>query len=162
MTTADDRTDRPAEESAAGAGTGRGAAPEGEGRGRDAGSGEGAAGKEHPFGSEFGPLVDEVRRFAKAVGEKAEEAGVPQFAAAALGSLGSLASGGALGALSDLPGALREKHPEVYGHLSTAGGELLAAYRAAVAGHERRWSAGDSARSERIDLDTPDGPSVKE
>lgn len=70
---------------------------------------------------------------------------MPQFAAAALGSLGSLAPGGAagsLGTLSELPGVLRAKHPEVYGHLSAAGGELLAAYRAAVSGHERRWSAG--------------------
>ncbi|MCX5213398.1 DUF5304 domain-containing protein [Kitasatospora sp. NBC_00240] len=161
MTTADDRTGRPAEESAD---RGR----PGDSDGPEAGPGLGGrrdAGPEHPFGPELGLLVDEVRRLARAVGEKAEEAGVPQFAAAALGSLGSLASGGSpgsLGSLSELPGALRAKHPEVYGHLSAAGGELLAAYRAAVSGHERRWAAGDSARSEHIDLDTPDGPSDKE
>ncbi|MFJ2777803.1 DUF5304 family protein [Kitasatospora sp. NPDC087315] len=99
----------------------------------------------HPFGPELGPLVDEVRRLATAVGQKAQEAG-----AETLISLASLAD------------QLREKQPEVYGHLAAAGGELLAAYRAAVAGHEHRWTAGRSAGSERIDLDTPDGPSDKE
>ncbi|MFI6446470.1 DUF5304 family protein [Kitasatospora sp. NPDC050543] len=106
---------------------------------------------DHPFGPELGPLVEEVRRFATVVGEKAQEFGAE-----------SLIS------LSGLSERLRESHPEVYGHLSAAGGELLAAYRAAVSGHERRWSGGDTAPSERIDLDGADGadgadgPSVKE
>ncbi|MEV4616889.1 DUF5304 family protein [Kitasatospora sp. NPDC049258] len=87
---------------------------------RPEGSGE-------PFGPELGPLVDEVRRFAEAVGGKALEFGV----------------------------RFRETNPEVYGHLAAAGGELLAAYRAAVAGHERRWSGPGHADSERIDVDGP-------
>ncbi|BFV59745.1 hypothetical protein KCMC57_up48490 [Kitasatospora sp. CMC57] len=70
-------------------------------------------------------LVEEVRRFAAAVGEKAQEIG----------------------------GRLREQNPEVYGHLAAAGGELLAAYRAAVSGHERSWSAPGHAEAEHIDLD---------
>ncbi len=131
MTTADDRTTGP----------------------RDDAADEHASAPGHPFGPELGPLVDEIRRFANAVGEKAQEAGAQQFAAAALNSLGTLA---------ELPGTLREKHPEVYGHLSAAGGELLAAYRAAVSGHERRWSSREEAPSEHIDLDAPDGPSAKE
>ncbi|MEU1504195.1 DUF5304 family protein [Kitasatospora sp. NPDC005748] len=100
---------------------------------------------EHPFGPELGPLVDEVRRFASVVGQKAQEA-----------------SADTLISLAGLAERLREKQPEVYGHLAAAGGELMAAYRAAVAGHEHRWTAGDAARSERIDLDTPDGPSDKQ
>jgi len=80
---------------------------------------------DHPFGSELGPLVEEVRRFAFALGEKAQEVG----------------------------GKLRESNPEVYGHLAAAGGELLAAYRAAVTGHERRWSSPGHAETEHIDLD---------
>ncbi|GJF32961.1 hypothetical protein KNE206_56610 [Kitasatospora sp. NE20-6] len=76
-------------------------------------------------GAEFGPLVDEVRRFAVALGGKAQEYG----------------------------GRLREQNPEVYGHLAAAGGELLAAYRAAVSGHERRWAGAGHAEAERIDLD---------
>ncbi|MGW1078506.1 DUF5304 family protein [Kitasatospora sp. NPDC002522] len=85
-------------------------------------------GAEEPgAGGDFAPLVDEVRKFATALGVKAVEVG----------------------------GKLRESNPEVYGHLAAAGGELLAAYRAAVAGHERRWSAPQHAETERVDLDEP-------
>ncbi|MER6912986.1 DUF5304 domain-containing protein [Streptomyces sp. NPDC000594] len=44
-----------------------------------------------------------------------------------------------------------ERNPQVFDHLAAAGGELLAAYRSAVAGQESRWTqgperaAGDSA-----------------
>lgn len=78
-----------------------------------------------PPTGELGPLVDEVRKLALALGGKA----------------------------LDFGGRLRESNPEVYGHLTAAGGELLAAYRAAVAGHERRWAGPGHAESERIDLD---------
>lgn len=77
------------------------------------------------LGAEFGPLVDEVRRFALTLGGKAQEYGT----------------------------RLREQNPEVYGHLAAAGGELLAAYRAAVSGHERRWAGAGHAEAEHIDLD---------
>ncbi|MGW1175267.1 DUF5304 family protein [Kitasatospora sp. NPDC002543] len=111
--------------------------------------GEGSAGPGHPFGPELGPLVDEVRRFAGALGEKAQEA-----------------SATTLITLSGLADRLRTQQPEVYSHLSAAGtglaaagAELLAAYRAAVAGHESRWTAGQGAPAEKIDLDTDhDGP----
>ncbi|MGW7317904.1 DUF5304 domain-containing protein [Streptomyces sp. NPDC054865] len=33
-----------------------------------------------------------------------------------------------------------ERNPEVFDHLAAAGAELLAAYRSAVEGHERRWT----------------------
>ncbi|MFJ9605638.1 DUF5304 family protein [Kitasatospora sp. NPDC101176] len=106
----------------------------------------------HPFGPELGPLVDEVRRLATAVGQKAQEA-----------------SADTLITLSGLADRLRTQQPEVYGHLAAAGSglaaagsELLAAYRAAVTGHEHRWTAGDSAPTERIDLDSPDEPSAKQ
>ncbi|MEV6396372.1 DUF5304 domain-containing protein [Streptomyces sp. NPDC051907] len=39
-----------------------------------------------------------------------------------------------------------ERNPEIFDHLAAAGNELLAAYRSAVEGHERRWTQG------------PDGP----
>ncbi|MFD9126647.1 DUF5304 family protein [Kitasatospora sp. NPDC059571] len=78
-----------------------------------------------PAGADFGPLVDEVRRFALALGGRALEYGV----------------------------RLREQNPEVYGHLAGAGSELLAAYRAAVSGHERRWAGAGHAETEHIDLD---------
>ncbi|WP_327676395.1 DUF5304 family protein [Kitasatospora sp. NBC_00458] len=116
------------------------------------GSGQDGPGQDgpqaHPFGPELGPLVDEVRRLATAVGGKAQEA-----------------SAETLISLAGLADRVREKQPEVYGHLAAAGtglaaagAELLAAYRAAVAGHEHRWTAGEPARSERVDLDGADEP----
>jgi hypothetical protein len=71
------------------------------------------------------PLVDEVRKLATALGEQAQQ----------------------------VLGGLKAENPEVFEHLKAAGNELLAAYRAAVSGHERRWSAPDPAESEPIDLD---------
>ncbi|MFF4378956.1 DUF5304 family protein [Kitasatospora sp. NPDC001547] len=109
-------------------------------------------GQGNPFGPELGPLVDEVRRFAGALGEKAQEA-----------------SATTLITLSGLADRLRTQQPEVYSHLAAAGTglaaagtELLAAYRAAVAGHEGRWTAGQGAPTEKIDLDEADGPSAKQ
>ncbi|MGW4380876.1 DUF5304 family protein [Kitasatospora sp. NPDC004531] len=89
---------------------------------------------EQPGGTgEFAPLVEEVRKFATALGGKALEIG----------------------------DRLRESNPEVYGHLAAAGGELLAAYRAVVAGHEKRWSAPQHAETERVDLDGAEEASDK-
>jgi len=97
---------------------------------------------ESPFGSELGPLVDEVRKIATTIGDRLQQA---QRASDAL-------TGSATG-LEQLTAPLREKHPEVYRHLAAAGNELLAAYRAAVSGQERRWTGGKPPSSERIDLD---------
>jgi hypothetical protein len=109
-------------------------------------SGEETAGKAEAesgdlFGPELSPLVDEVRRFAATLGEKVTAASA------------SVSSGDSLGALQGLAAPLRSKHPEVYGHLIAAGGELLAAYRAAVAASERRWTTDKPPSSEQIDLD---------
>ena len=93
------------------------------------------------FGPELGPLVDEVRKFASAIGGKVDEA------ASALGG------GDGMRGLQQLAAPLRSKHPEVYGHLIAAGGELLAAYRAAVTASERRWTASKPSGTEHIDLD---------
>ncbi|WP_254802459.1 DUF5304 family protein [Kitasatospora sp. SUK 42] len=130
MTSTDDRTEPDGDRTA----------PGGDRTGPD-------GGQAHPFGPELGPLVDEVRRFATAVGEKAQET-----------------SATTLITLSGLADRLRTQQPEVYGHLAAAGtglaaagAELLAAYRAAVAGHERRWTAGSGAPTEKIDLDEPGG-----
>ncbi|MFF2746690.1 DUF5304 family protein [Kitasatospora sp. NPDC058048] len=142
MTSTDDRTEP-------------GGRPDAEQDGEQGGQG-------HPFGPELGPLVDEVRRFAGALGDKAQEA-----------------SATTLITLSGLADRLRTQQPEVYSHLAAAGtglaaagAELLAAYRAAVAGHESRWTAGQGAPTEKIDLDLDgdlggdvdeaDGSSVKQ
>ncbi|MFF9404332.1 DUF5304 domain-containing protein [Streptomyces anandii] len=47
-----------------------------------------------------------------------------------------------------------ERNPDVFDHLAAAGGELLAAYRSAVQGQERRWTSGTSGAAEDLrDLD---------
>jgi hypothetical protein len=71
------------------------------------------------------PLVDEVRKLATALGGQAQQ----YF------------------------GRLQADNPDVFEHLKAAGGELVAAYRAAVAGHEKRWSAPEPTGSEPIDVE---------
>ncbi|MHC5903409.1 DUF5304 domain-containing protein [Streptomyces sp. S6] len=54
-----------------------------------------------------------------------------------------------------------ERNPDVFDHLSAAGGELLAAYRSAVQRQEARWTKGDgpsekddgTGPGQRIDVD---------
>ncbi|RAG85396.1 hypothetical protein DN069_12115 [Streptacidiphilus pinicola] len=108
------------------------------------GEGDGAGaqspfGADLPFGTELGPLVDEVRRFASTVSEKVT----------------SLSSGQSdpMEVLQNLAAPLRSSSPAVYGHLLAAGGELIAAYRAAVSASERRWAAPKQNGTEHIDLD---------
>ncbi|MFE7517521.1 DUF5304 domain-containing protein [Streptomyces sp. NPDC057540] len=56
-----------------------------------------------------------------------------------------------------------ERNPQVFDHLAAAGGELLAAYRSAVEGHESRWTRGGAggavpdADDPRRDADAPRG-----
>ena len=80
-------------------------------------------------------------RFASTLGERVNAAST------------AASNGDSLGALQNLAAPLRSKHPEVYGHLIAAGGELLAAYRAAVSASEKRWTAEKPSSSEQIDLD---------
>jgi hypothetical protein len=107
--------------------------------GGDGGSAEPPLGTELPFGPELAPLVDEVRRFASSVSEKVT----------------ALGSGAAdpMEVLQNLAAPLRSKSPAVYGHLLAAGGELIAAYRAAVSASERRWAEPKKNGTEHIDLD---------
>jgi len=109
-----------------------------------AGAGAGAEQPKSPveelFGPGLAPLVEEVRKFASAVGGKVDSAS-------------SVLGGDGMQGLQQLAAPLRSKHPEVYGHLIAAGGELLAAYRAAVSASERRWASEKPSGNERIDLD---------
>jgi hypothetical protein len=109
--------------------------------GEAASAGSPAAPPADLFGPELTPLVEEVRKFAATVGEKISSVQA------------SVNNGDALGALQDLAAPLRVKHPEVYGHLIAAGGELLAAYRSAVTSSEKRWTAEKPTSAEHIDLD---------
>ncbi|HEY9375352.1 DUF5304 domain-containing protein [Streptomyces sp.] len=44
-----------------------------------------------------------------------------------------------------------ERNPQVFDHLAAAGNELLAAYRSAVEGQERRWTREEPGRPEKGD-----------
>ena len=85
--------------------------------------------------------AEELRRLADAVSEKVAELGKP-FA-------GTVASAAAQGVaqqfIAQAKAAIEpvvERNPNVFDHLTAAGGELLAAYRAAVQDAEGRWTAG--------------------
>ncbi|MFF8956993.1 DUF5304 domain-containing protein [Streptomyces sp. NPDC014894] len=51
-----------------------------------------------------------------------------------------------------------ERNPQVFDHLAAAGGELLAAYRSAVEGHETRWTQGAGRTNGSAGPEGPEGP----
>lgn len=92
-------------------------------------------------GAQYGSAAEELRRLADAVSEKVAELGRP-FA----GTVASTAAQGvAQQLISQAKAAIEpvvERNPQVFDHLAAAGGEILAAYRAAVQEAEGRWTAG--------------------
>ncbi|MEE1942472.1 DUF5304 family protein [Streptomyces sp. TRM 70361] len=102
------------------------------------------------YGTPPGSAAEELRRLADAVTGKLAELGGPvargvvqQFVTQARAAVEPVV----------------ERNPRVFDHLAAAGGELLAAYRAAVEDQERRWTSPGTDR-ERIDLEEtgPGGP----
>jgi Family of unknown function (DUF5304) len=91
-----------------------------------------------------GGPADELRRLAEAVAEKVQELRSP---------IVGLPAQLLLSQAKSVFGQARERNPDLFDHLAAAGSELLAAYRAAVSDHERRWTEGKPAPSEHIDLD---------
>ncbi|MET9424093.1 MULTISPECIES: DUF5304 domain-containing protein [unclassified Streptomyces] len=57
-----------------------------------------------------------------------------------------------------------ERNPQVFDHLAAAGGELLAAYRSAVEGQERRWTQRPAGSQDAKNTDDPrdEGPGGSE
>ncbi|WP_413082655.1 DUF5304 family protein, partial [Streptomyces cacaoi] len=106
------------------------------------------------YGPEPVSAAEELRRLADAVTEKFAELGGP-FAR----TVGSAAAQGVVQQLfSQARSAIEPviaRNPQVFDHLAAAGGELLAAYRAAVQESETRWTRGPDGRAapERVDLD---------
>ena len=120
------------------------------------------------YGTPPGSAAEELRKLFDAVTDKV--GGL--FAGPA--ALSGLAAQGAVQQLiSQAKSAVEpviERNPEVFDHLAAAGGELLAAYRSAVEGHERRWTAADDAQARRGSRATgrthrprlrPPGPGVR-
>ncbi|GGT94909.1 DUF5304 domain-containing protein [Streptomyces violascens] len=110
------------------------------------------------YGSPPGSAAEELRKLLDAVTDKV--AGIFEGPS----SLSGLGTQGAVQQLiSQAKSAVEpviERNPEVFDHLAAAGNELLAAYRSAVEGHERRWTSADDRKrdegagpTEHIDLD---------
>ncbi|SCK24879.1 DUF5304 family protein [Streptomyces sp. WMMB 322] len=98
------------------------------------------------YGQSHGSAAEELRRLADAVSDRVAELGRP-FG-------GTMASAAAQGMAQQFIAQARaaiepvvERNPHVFDHLAAAGGELLAAYRAAVQEAEGRWTAGTAGAS---------------
>ncbi|MDG9700885.1 DUF5304 family protein [Streptomyces sp. DH37] len=86
------------------------------------------------YGTPPGSAAEELLRLADAITGKLAELGVPLTGSAAR----------QFAEFADRARAVVEpvveRNPKVFDHLAAAGGELLAAYRAAVTDQERRWT----------------------
>ncbi|MDK9500086.1 DUF5304 domain-containing protein [Streptomyces katrae] len=111
---------------------------------RSGGTGAGA-------GAGTGTAAEELFKLFEAVADKVSSLNNP-----AVGAAGAAAQDAVRQFVNQAKTAAKpviERNPEVFGHLAAAGSELLAAYRSAVEGHERRWT--------RDEPPAPRGPSDK-
>ncbi|MEU2153730.1 DUF5304 domain-containing protein [Streptomyces sp. NPDC019396] len=90
-------------------------------------------------GSGTGSAAEELRKLMDAVADKMSSLQNPLFGMAAQGAVQQLIS-----QAKAVVEPVVERNPQVFDHLAAAGNELLAAYRSAVEGHERRWTRGET------------------
>ncbi|MER7763314.1 DUF5304 domain-containing protein [Streptomyces sp. NPDC097619] len=110
------------------------------------------AGHEEPTGS----AAEELLKLVDAVTDRMSALNNPLFGAVAQEAVRSFVT-----QAKTAVEPVIERNPQVFDHLAAAGSELLAAYRSAVEGHERRWTRGaqDPARPAGGPAPTPaDGP----
>ncbi|MEW1696098.1 DUF5304 domain-containing protein [Streptomyces sp. NPDC093249] len=89
-------------------------------------------------GAEPGSPAEELRKLFEAVAEKVSGGlGNPLLAGQAAQTVQQLVN-----QAKSVVEPVIERNPQVFDHLAAAGGELLAAYRSAVEGHESRWTRG--------------------
>ncbi|MER7171831.1 DUF5304 domain-containing protein [Streptomyces mesophilus] len=109
------------------------------------------------YGTPPGSAAEELRRLVDAVSEKLSGLQSPIAGMAAQGAVNQL-----INQAKSVVEPVIQRNPDVFDHLAAAGSELLAAYRSAVQGHERRWTAdGDDkdrkgegpSTGDHIDLD---------
>ncbi|MET7648189.1 DUF5304 domain-containing protein [Streptomyces sp. NPDC005426] len=103
------------------------------------------------YGPPPGSAAEELRKLVDAVADKLGSLQTPLFGVAAQGAVQQV--------IKQAKSAVEpviERNPDVFDHIAAAGSELLAAYRSAVEGQERRWTqgAGDPAGTEK----KADGP----
>lgn len=87
-----------------------------------------------------GTAAEELFKLFEAVADKVSGLNNPLLGAAAQGAVRQFVDQAKAAAKPVV-----ERNPEVFDHLAAAGSELLAAYRSAVEGHERRWTRGEPA-----------------
>ena len=92
---------------------------------------------------QVGSAAEELRRLAEAIAERVQQLRGPA----------SVPAQALIAQAQSLLDQARERNPDLFDHLAAAGTELLAAYRAAVSGHEQRWSNEGPSGPEHIDLD---------
>ncbi|MFG2876791.1 DUF5304 domain-containing protein [Streptomyces sp. NPDC048337] len=107
-----------------------------------------------------GTAAEELFKLFEAVADKVSGLNNPLFGTAAQGAVRQFVNQAKTAAKPVI-----ERNPEVFDHLAAAGSELLAAYRSAVEGHERRWTRGEppAPRKERDPRDEGpgDGPTER-
>jgi hypothetical protein len=116
------------------------------------------------YGEQPGDAAEELRKLADALTDRLGELG------RSLGPGVGLAAGPLAAQARAALEPVIERNAEVFQHLAGAGQELLAAYRAAVLGHERRWSrpersggaSGEPDGKKGPDRGDPDGPAGTE
>ncbi|WNI32407.1 DUF5304 domain-containing protein [Streptomyces sp. ITFR-6] len=98
------------------------------------------------YGPPPGSAAEELRKLVDAVADKVSSLQSPLFGAAAQGAVQQV-----IRQAKSAVEPVIERNPDVFDHIAAAGGELLAAYRSAVEGQERRWTqgAGDPAGTEK-------------
>lgn len=98
------------------------------------------------YGPPPGSAAEELRKLVDAVADKVSSLQSPLFGVAAQGAVQQV-----IRQAKSAVEPVIERNPDVFDHIAAAGGELLAAYRSAVEGQERRWTqgAGDPAGTEK-------------
>lgn len=86
-------------------------------------------------GGTTGTAAEELFKLFEAVADKVSALNNPLLGVAAQGAVRQFVNQAKTAAQPVI-----ERNPEVFDHLAAAGSELLAAYRSAVEGHERRWT----------------------
>ncbi|MFG2596776.1 DUF5304 domain-containing protein [Streptomyces sp. NPDC048462] len=106
------------------------------------------------YGPPPGSAAEELRKLMDAVADKVSSLQSPLFGMAAQGAVQQV-----IRQAKSAVEPVIERNPDVFDHIAAAGGELLAAYRSAVEGQERRWTqgAGDPAGTEKK-ADEPTDP----
>ncbi|MFF2776335.1 DUF5304 family protein [Streptomyces sp. NPDC058052] len=117
-------------------------------------------------GEEPGSPAEEFRRLFEAVADKLTGglgAAAPLFGGQNAAEAAAQAAETVRGLVHHAKAAVEpviERNPQVFDHLAAAGGELLAAYRSAVEGHETRWTRGPGLSEDdpRRTAETPREP----